>query len=61
MCIDRAKQYAAIVFFNKSTQKYEVVGDFGGGVSTGKQNITDDKNLEMTDGQPQQAHMIYYH
>ena len=44
VCIDRAKQYAAIVFFNKSTQKYEVVGDFGGGVSTGKQNITDDKN-----------------
>jgi hypothetical protein len=44
VCIDRGKQYAAIVFFNKTSQKYEIVGDFGGGVSTGRENVTNDGN-----------------
>lgn len=46
ICVDRAKQYAAVVFFDHTTNKYNIVGNFGGGVSTGKQNITNDRNPE---------------
>lgn len=36
--VDRAKQFAALVFFSAATGEYKVVGNFGAMTSTGKQN-----------------------
>lgn len=36
--VDRAKQFAALVFFAAATGEYKVVGNFGAMTSTGKQN-----------------------
>lgn len=37
--INRAEQFAALVYYSRQTNKYYIVGDFGSKTSTGKQDV----------------------